>query len=69
MAPAGIPAEIPARISPLLNKYSDMPDIRERMLAMGLVPTKDTPAGLDAELRKQHANFAALVKKYNIKAE
>jgi tripartite-type tricarboxylate transporter receptor subunit TctC len=69
MAPAGIPAGIADRVSPLLNKYSDMPDIRDRMLAMGLVPTKDTPAGLDAELRKQHANFAALVKKYNIKAE
>lgn len=69
MGPAGIPPVVVERLSPLLNKISDMPDVQERMLAMGLTSTKDTPAGLDADLRKQHARFGELVRRYNIKIE
>lgn len=69
MAPAGIPAGIAEKLSPILNQISDMADVQERVLAMGLKTVKDTPAGLDADLRKQHANFGALVKKLGIKAE
>ncbi len=69
MGPAGIPAGIAERMSPLLNKIADMKDIQERMLAMGLTTAKDTPEGLMAELRKQHARFAEAVRRYNIKSE
>ncbi len=69
MAPAGISPAIAERLSPLLNKIADMHDVQERMLAMGLTTTKDTPDGLMVELRKQHARFGELVRRYNIKIE
>lgn len=69
MAPAGIPADIPARLSPILNRIGEMPDVRERVLAMGLVPIKDTPADLARDLPLLHARFGATVKRLNIKVD
>lgn len=69
MGPAGLPPIVAEKLSPVLNKIGDMPDVQERCLAMGVKTLKDTPDGLAAELRKQHANFGGLVKKFNIKVE
>jgi tripartite-type tricarboxylate transporter receptor subunit TctC len=69
MGPAGIPPVVAEKLSPLLNQISEMKDVQERVLAMGLVAIKDTPQGLADDLRKQHASFGAAVKRLNIKAE
>lgn len=69
MGPAGMPPAVAERLSPVLNKISDMPDVQERTLAMGVKTLKDTPEGLMADLRKQHENFGKLVKKLNITVE
>lgn len=69
MAPAGIPAEVAVKLSPLLNQIADMKDVQERVLAMGLIAVKDTPEGLAADLKKQHTMFGDAVKRLNIKAE
>ncbi len=69
MAPAGTPQAVVDRISPLLNKASDMPDVQERVLGMGLVAMKDTPQGMADDLRKQHARFGEAVKRLNIRVE
>lgn len=69
MAPAGIPAEIPGKLSPLLNQITDMKDVQERVLAMGLIAIKDTPQGLADDLAKQHKTFGDAVKRLNIKVD
>lgn len=69
MAPAGIPAEIPEKLSPLLNQITDMKDVQERVLAMGLLAIKDTPKGLADDLAKQHKVFGEAVKRLNIKVD
>jgi tripartite-type tricarboxylate transporter receptor subunit TctC len=69
MGPAGLPPVVAEKLSPLLNQISDMKDVQERVLAMGLVTVKDTPQGLAADLTKQTARFAEAVKRLNIKAE
>lgn len=69
MAPAGIPADIPGKLSPLLNQISEMKDVQERVLAMGLIAIKDSPQGLADDLAKQHKMFGDAVKRLNIKAD
>ncbi len=69
MAPAGITADIPEKLSPLLNQITDMKDVQERVLAMGLIAIKDTPKGLADDLAKQHKVFGDAVKRLNIKVD
>lgn len=69
MGPAGLPPEVAVKLSPLLNQITDMPDVQERVLAMGLIAIKDTPQGLADDLKKQHTNFGAAVKRLNIKID
>jgi tripartite-type tricarboxylate transporter receptor subunit TctC len=69
MGPAGMPPIVAERLSPVLNKIADMPDVQERVLAMGVKTLKDTPQECTADLKKQHENFAKLVAKFNIKVE
>jgi tripartite-type tricarboxylate transporter receptor subunit TctC len=69
MGPAGLPEIVVQRVSRILNKISDLPDVQERVLAMGLKAINDTPQAATLELAKQHANFGRLVQKFNIKVE
>ena len=69
MGPAGLPPGVAERLSPLLNQISDMPDVQERVLGMGLVTVRDTPQGMSADLRKQVTRFGEAVKRLDIKVE
>jgi tripartite-type tricarboxylate transporter receptor subunit TctC len=67
--PAGMPAVVAEKLSPLLNQISDMPDVQERVLSMGLVAMKDTPQGMADDLKKQSERFGAAVKRLNIRVD
>jgi len=69
MGPAGISSDIVQKLSPLLNQISDMPDVQERMLGMGLIAIKDTPAGAQEDLQKQYGRFGAVVKRLGVKID
>ena len=68
-APAGIPAGLQRRISADVNKVLQMPDARERMLAMAYVPKGGTPEALDAFLEREREKIGAIIKRAGIKPE
>jgi tripartite-type tricarboxylate transporter receptor subunit TctC len=69
MGPAGLPPAVVERMAAVLPKIADMPDVKERLLGMGVLTLKDTPDALAAEIRKQVPAFAELVKQLGIKVE
>lgn len=69
MAPAGTPEEIVGKLNAALAQASKAPDLRERMLAVGLSPRADTPAEMRADMKKQSDRFAKIIKDLNIRLD
>jgi tripartite-type tricarboxylate transporter receptor subunit TctC len=68
-APAGTPPAVVARMSALLNEIAVLPDVRTKLLPLGLRPVTDTPAAMEADVRKGHARYGELVRRLNIRME
>ncbi len=68
-APAGTPAPIVAKLNAELKRAVTAPDVAERFVAAGLVPTGGTPEAMAATVREDVARFGALVKSIGIKPE
>ena len=62
MAPAGTPAPIIAKLHDAAVKVLADPGIRQRLIALGAEPVGDTPEHFAKTLRKETAQWAALVK-------
>jgi len=68
MAPAGTPAPIIAKAHQQAIKVANMPDIREKLAALGLDTTSDGPAELATIIKSDTAKWAKVIKDANIKA-
>ena len=68
MAPAGTPAPIIAKAHQQAFKVANMPDIREKLAALGLDTTSDGPAELATIIKSDTAKWAKVIKDANIKA-
>lgn len=68
-APAGTPPAIIARLGGLLARYVEMPDMRDRLKAIGAEPGAEPSAQLAARIASDMARFAPIVKATNLKAE
>lgn len=68
-APAGIAPDLQARISIDINRVLQMPDVRQRMLAMSYVPAGGTPADLSVHLAAERAKIGGLIRAAGIKPE
>ena len=69
MAPAGTPSEISARLSREVRKILEIPEIRERFLALGQEPSGNTPEEYAEFLRRQNDRYASIVKQANLKLD
>jgi tripartite-type tricarboxylate transporter receptor subunit TctC len=69
MAPAGIPREISARLSREVRKILEIPEIRERFLALGQEPSGNTPEEYAEFLRRQNDRYASIVKQAGLKLD
>ncbi|MEP7084582.1 MAG: tripartite tricarboxylate transporter substrate binding protein, partial [Betaproteobacteria bacterium] len=69
LAPAATPKEITAKIQTEVARILQLPDIREKLTALGGDPVGSTPEQLAAQLRLESARYADIVKRANIKAE
>ncbi len=69
MAPAGIPRAISGRLSREVRKILEIPEIRERFLALGQEPSGNTPEEFAEFLRKQNDRYGSIVKQANLKAD
>jgi tripartite-type tricarboxylate transporter receptor subunit TctC len=68
-APAGTPPQIVARLSAALAKYIELPEVRERMTAVGAEPVAEPPERLAARIRADIAKYAPVIKATGLKAE
>ena len=68
-ARAGTPLTIIARLNKEINAVLKLPDVRERLLGLGINPAGSTPAELDAEIRREQAKWKKVIEASGAKAE
>ena len=68
-APAGTPPAIINRLQSEIAKVVKVPEVRDRMLALGGEIVASSPADLGAWVREQTASWARVVRTANIKLE
>ena len=69
MAPAGTPRDVIAKIHADVARVLQMPDVRERLAAMGAEPSGESPGELAARIKSEYDRWGDVVRKANIKAD
>ena len=69
VAPAGTPQPVVTRLSGELMRLMQLPDVRERLLAMGAEPVAEPAERLAARMRADLAKYAPVIKATGLKAE
>jgi len=69
VAPAGTPQPVITRLSGELMRLMQLPDVRERLLAMGAEPVAEPAERLAARMRADLAKYAPVIKATGLKAE
>jgi tripartite-type tricarboxylate transporter receptor subunit TctC len=68
-ASPGTPREITNRLAAELAKVVQMPDVRERMMGLGLEPTSTTPDEMAVFMRNEQQRYGTIIRNANIKIE
>lgn len=68
-APAGVPADIVARLNTEINRILDMPNVKTGLAALGGDAMPMTPAALRAKAQEDAKRFGALIRERSIRAE
>jgi tripartite-type tricarboxylate transporter receptor subunit TctC len=69
MAPAGTPRDVIAKIHADVARVLQMPDVRERLAAMGAEPSGESPADLASRVKAEYDRWGDVVRKANIRAD
>ena len=69
MAPAGTPREIISRLNAEAVKALTAPDVREKLLSQGLIPTPMSPEQLGQFIREDYERWARVIKAANVKLD
>ena len=69
VGPAGMPADVTARISAEIAKAVRSPDIVEKMSGMGAEAVGSTPAELLAVMKQDYNRYGVVIRKLGIKAD
>ncbi len=69
LAPAGTPPQIVARLNHELARIIELPEVRERMAAIGMEPAGSTPEQLGAEIRAEVARWGPVLKRAHVRVE
>ena len=65
-APAGTPDDVVARARMAFVNVLAMPEIADKLLGAGVLPSTTTPDGLRAMIQRERADVSALVKRLGI---
>lgn len=68
-APAKTPREIVARLHAETVKAIENPDVRKRLVGVGVEPVSSTPEQLEAQVKSEIAEWGALIKSAELKPE
>jgi tripartite-type tricarboxylate transporter receptor subunit TctC len=69
LVPAGTPAEAIDRLNHELLRVVALPDVRERLISIGMVPETSTPQQLAANIRAEVARWGPIIKAAGIAQE
>lgn len=69
VVPAGTPAEIVKLLHQRIVQILAMPDVKERLGALGFEPVGDTPEEFAAKLEADYARWKSVVRQANIKID
>ena len=69
VGPAGMPADVVARINAAVVKAVAGKDVQEKLRLDGSVPATGTPQQFDAYIRAEHAKWGTLIREANIKLD
>lgn len=69
VGPAGMPADVTAKIAAEVAKAVRSPDIVEKMTGMGAEPVGSTPAELLAVMKQDYNRYGVVIRKLGIKAD
>jgi len=69
LAPAGTPADIVNRIQQEVARALATPAMKERLLALGAIPSGNTPAEFTRFIDAEHKKWAAVVKASGAKVD
>ena len=69
IVPAGTPKEIVALLHREIVKLGTLPDVTEKLSALGFEPVGNTPDEFAAQIKRELPKWAKLVRDANIKAE
>lgn len=68
-APAGTPAAIVTRLNDALKSILTLPDVKESLLAQGVIATYSTPQEATVALRNESAKWTRVIRDGNIKPD
>ena len=68
-APKGTPAPIVARLAAETGKAMALPDVRDKLNAMGFQAKTDSPADFDAYLKSETAKWTKVARDANVQPE
>jgi len=69
VAPAATPRPIVRRLNEALVRILNMPDVQERIRALGMTPSPSTPEELDKLIRADYALWGKVAKTAGVKAD
>jgi len=69
LVPAGTPADVIDRLNRELLRVVALPDVRERLISIGMVPETSTPEQLGNNIRAEVARWGPIVKAAGISQE
>ena len=69
VAPAATPRAIVNQLNAALVRILNMPDVQERIRALGMTPSPSSPEELDRQIRADHALWGGVVKRAGVKAD
>jgi tripartite-type tricarboxylate transporter receptor subunit TctC len=68
-ARSGTPRPIIARLNSEINAVLKLPDVRERLVGLGITPQGSTPEELEAEIRREQVKWKKVIEISGAKAE
>lgn len=68
-ARSGTPRPIIARLNAEINAVLKMPEVRERLIGLGITPHGSTPEELDAEIKREQVKWKKVIEISGAKAE
>ena len=69
LGPKDLPADIVARLNKHMNDILKTPEVRNRLLGMGIEPVGGSPADFGRRIAEDNALYGRLTKEYGIRAD